>query len=114
MTRVRRVAAVVLTLAATVLATTARTDADAATTIDRSAIATPATTDLHLHVTGCDSCRITLQHAVTGLKRVWSSAAKVVGPDHRVSWRVPTSRTSGMSFTLEAPWAGARAPYPTS
>jgi hypothetical protein len=109
MTRVRRVAAVAVTLAAAVLATTAQNDAHAATTGDRAATAAragSATTHLHLHVTGCDTCRITLQHAVTGAPHVWTSPEKTVGPDHRLSWTVPTGRTHGMSFVLRAPWAG--------
>jgi hypothetical protein len=109
MTRVRRVAAVVVTLAATVLATTAQNDAHGATSAAEAATVVPAkptTTHLHLHVAGCDTCRITLQRAVTGVRHVWTSTPKRVGSDHRVSWTVPASRTRGMSFVLRAPWAG--------
>ena len=109
MTRVRRVAAVVTTLAAAVLATTAQS-AHAGPTPEggtpRAAAVSPGVTHLHLHVAGCDTCRITLQRAVTGNPDVWSSRTKHIGSDHRVSWTVSSRKTHGMSFVLLAPWGG--------
>jgi hypothetical protein len=108
MTRVRRTVAVVATLAAAALSTTAQGEAHAATaptapTADRGA---PAMTRMHLHLTGCDRCTVTLQHAVNGQLHVWTSHAKRVGSDHRVTFRVRTARTKGLSFVLDAPWEG--------
>ncbi len=65
MTPLRRVAAIVLTLAAAALATTAQNDAHASSPLSRAGAGTPHTR-LHLHVTGCDRCSITLQQAVEG------------------------------------------------
>lgn len=111
MTRVRRVAAVLTTVAAAVLATTAQNGAHAATapqagTGPAASSAAPATTALHLHVTGCDSCTIRLVHAISGQPKVWTSTKQRVGSDHELSWTVPTGKTHGMSFELDAPWAG--------
>jgi len=100
----RRLAAVVLTLVATGLATTAQQGtAHAAAPVDR---ATAGTTALRLHVTGCDRCSIQLQHAVSGNPKVWTSHRKRIGADHHVTFRVRTARTHGLSFVLRAPWQG--------
>ncbi|MGI8522556.1 MAG: hypothetical protein ACR2K3_04490, partial [Nocardioides sp.] len=115
MTRVRRVAAVAITLAAPFLATSANTDAHAATPTRIAAPAAkpgPPTTHLSLHVRGCDSCVVALQHAVTGHRRVWTSPSRKIGADHSVAFTVRTSRTHGMSFLIEAPWAGSTGAVP--
>jgi hypothetical protein len=104
MTPFRRVAAVVLTLAAAALATTAQNDAHAASA-DAGRDGTPYTR-LHVHVTGCDHCAVTLQHAVSGRLFVWTSKPQRVGPDQVAMFRVRTSRTRGLSFVLHAPWEG--------
>lgn len=110
MTRVRSVTAVLVAVAVTILATIAQNGAEAATPTTGSAAAVhrakPATTHLHVHISGCDACRITLQHAVTGNPHVWTSKPRTVGADHVASWTVPTNKTKGMSFALRAPWAG--------
>jgi hypothetical protein len=105
MTSLRRVAAILLTLAAAALATTAQNDAHASSPSDRARAGTPHTR-LHLHVTGCDHCSITLQHAVSGNQNVWTSGRHRIGPDHVASFRVTTARTHGLSFVLHAPWQG--------
>ena len=105
MTPLRRVAAIVLTLAAAALATTAQNDAHASSPLNRAHAGTPQTR-LHLHVTGCDRCSITLQHAVSGKPHVWTSRSQRIGSDHVASFRVATARTQGLSFVLHAPWQG--------
>jgi hypothetical protein len=105
MTGVRRkqgIAAVLVTLAAAALATTAQGHAEAATA-GRSA---PRTVSIRLHIGGCDHCSVQLQHAITRGPEVWTSKQKTVGSDHVVSYRVPRSLTHGMSFVLRAPWEG--------
>jgi hypothetical protein len=104
MIRLPRVAAVLVTLAAAALATTAQSDAHAAHA--PTAAATPTHTRLVLHVTGCDGCFIAAQRAVEGRLHVWTSPTKRVGSDQRVAFDVRTSRTHGMSFLIEAPWQG--------
>jgi hypothetical protein len=109
MTRVRRgraFAAVLATIAGAVLATTAQNDAHAATGPDGSGAGRPDRTTLHLHITGCDTCTVELQHAVSGAAHVWSSTPKKIGADHRVAFSTRTSHTHGLSFVLHAPWEG--------
>jgi hypothetical protein len=110
MTRLPRVAAVIVTLAAAVLATTAQGDAHAASAAPAqtasSAAATPARTHLILHFTGCDRCVVAAQHAVNGQEHVWTSPSKRIGSDHTVDLTVRTSNTRGMSFLVTAPWEG--------
>jgi hypothetical protein len=105
MTRPRRVAAVLLTLTGAVLATTAQNDARAAAPRGEPRATVPHTT-LHVHVTGCDRCSVTLQHAVSGAPHVWTSTAQRIGSDHVATFRVRSGRTHGMSFVLRAPWQG--------
>jgi len=100
--RVRGIAAVLVTLAAAALATTAQGHADAAT----GGRAAPHKVSIRLHVAGCDRCSVQLQHAVTGQPRVWTSTRQTIGPDHVVRYRVRPSLTHGMSFVLRAPWQG--------
>ncbi|MGA8247355.1 MAG: hypothetical protein WB797_10650, partial [Nocardioides sp.] len=66
----------------------------------------PAHTHLVVHVTGCDRCSVTLQHALNGHLNVWTSAPQRIGSDHRAVFRVRNSRTQGMSFVFRAPWEG--------
>ncbi len=108
MTRVRRVGAVAVTLVAAVLATTAQGQAHATTrggsngTADRAL----ATTALRIHLTGCNRCTLTLQHAVNGQLKVWTSKPQRIGSDEVANFRLLTSRTHGLSFVLSAPWEG--------
>jgi hypothetical protein len=110
MIRLPRVAAVIVTLAAAALATTAQGDAHAAsaptTPSATSSTAKPPHTHLILHVTGCDRCSIAPQHAVTGHQHVWTPPYQRIGSDHRAVFRVRTAWTRGMSFVLRAPWQG--------
>jgi hypothetical protein len=105
MTHRRRLIAAVTTLAAiavaTVLATTTTSGAVAADAVHR-----PSHTRVNLHLTGCDSCSVTLQHAVSGHLPVWTSRTKQVGADHEVTFRMRSTLTHGMSFVLRAPWQG--------
>jgi hypothetical protein len=103
--RVRGIAAVLATLAAATLATTAQSDARAATGAADAARHEPARTTLHIHVSGCDHCSVQLQQAIQGRPAVWQSRTQRVGDDHRARFRVPTRRTHGMSFVVLAPWA---------
>ena len=105
MTRVRRTVAVVATLAAAALSTTAQGDAHAAAGATKGDAQQAARTTLHIHVTGCDHCSMQLHQAIEGRLSVWESAERTIGSDHQVVFRVPTRRTHGMSFTLHAPWA---------
>jgi len=98
----RGIAAVLVTIAAAALATTAQGHAEAATP-GRSA---PHQVSVRLHVAGCDHCSVRLQHAVTGAPKVWTSKEKTVGSDHVVRYQVRRSLTQGMSFVLRAPWQG--------
>src|SRR4249919_632101 len=104
MIRLPRVAAVIVTLAAAALATTAQGDAHAATA--PTATAKAAHTHLVLHVTGCDGCFIAAQQAVNGRLHVWTSPTKRVGSDQQVAFDLRTSHTHGLSFLIEAPWEG--------
>jgi hypothetical protein len=109
MTRVRRargIAAILATLVAATLATTAQNDAHAATGSGGAAAQKPAKTRLHIHVTGCDRCSLQLQHAVNGKQTVWSSAWQRIGSDHVAHFKVRTTRTQGLSFAIRAPWQG--------
>ena len=105
MTPLRRVAAIVLTLAAAALATTAQNDAHASSPLSRTGAGTPHTR-LHLHVTGCDRCSVTLQQAVEGRLDVWTSKPRRVGSDHVATWTTKTAHTPGLSFLITAPWEG--------
>jgi hypothetical protein len=103
--RVRGIGAVLATLAAATLATTAQNDAHAATGSAGADAHRSSHTTLHIHITGCDSCSLQLYQAINGRPFVWHSARQKIGSDHQATFRVPTGRTQGMSFTLDAPWA---------
>jgi hypothetical protein len=103
--RVRGIAAVLATLTAATLATTAQGDAHAATGAAGGGAQKAARTSLHIHVTGCDSCSVQLYQAIDGRPSVWHTANRKIGSDHQVVFHVPTRRTQGMSFNLDAPWS---------
>src|ERR1700761_3109956 len=100
--RMRGIAAVLVTLTAAALATTAQGPPQPAT----SGRTAPRTVSIRLHLVGCDSCSVRLQHAVDGAPKVWTSKQKRVGSDHVVNFEVRRSLTRGMSFVLDAPWEG--------
>jgi hypothetical protein len=102
----RGIAAVLATMTAVALATTAQDDAHAATAGSGSGAGHPARTTVRLHVTGCAGCTIQLQHAVNGNQHVWTSAEQRIGADHHAVFKVRTSRTRGLSFLIRAPWEG--------
>jgi hypothetical protein len=109
MTRVRRargIAAVLATLLAATLATTAQGEAHASTSSAGAGAQRAARTTLHLKVTGCDRCSVQLQHAVNGHPTVWTSKKQRIGSDHRAVFHVRTARTHGLSFVVRAPWQG--------
>jgi len=116
MSRPSRMAAVLVTLVAAALATTAQGDAHAAApaadATTATAATTPPSTRLILHVTGCDRCSIGVQHAVSGQPHVWSSSYQRIGSDHRAVFRVSTTRTHGLSFVFRAPWDGGTGAVP--
>ena len=74
--------------------------------------AASASTTITLKVTGCEGCTIGVQRAITGgnpskispaKPTFWEGTpAKVKGGI--VTFKVPTANTSGMSFTITAPW----------
>jgi hypothetical protein len=102
--RMRGIVAVLATLAAATLATTAQGDAHAAT--DGGAAKAPARTALRLHFTGCDHCTVQLQQALNGRLNVWTSKPQRIGSDHVAVFHPRTARTRGLSFVLRAPWEG--------
>ncbi len=112
MIRLPRVSAVIVTLAAAALATTAQGDAHAASvptaasSASSSSSSKPSYTRLVLHVTGCNRCSIAPQHAVNGHLHVWTAPYQRVGSDHRAVFRVRTALTHGLSFVFRAPWEG--------
>lgn len=63
-----------------------------------------ARTRLVIRVDGCSTCTLNLAQAISGTDIYWRSRARKVGPDHRVVFHVPASRTRGMSFELHVPW----------
>jgi hypothetical protein len=101
----RGIAAVAATVLAASLAGTAGGDAHAATG-SGSGGGSSAKTTLRLHITGCDSCSVQLQHAVNGNPTVWTSKQQRIGSDHTAVFHLKTSRTRGLSFVLRAPWEG--------
>jgi hypothetical protein len=104
---VRGIAAVLMTLVAATLAATAEHgDSYAATATAGNPAATPHRTTLHVQVAGCDRCRITLQHAVTRARSVWTSRQQKVGGDGEAVFHLRTANTHGLSFVVWAPWAG--------
>src|SRR5690348_18430154 len=104
--RVRRIAAVALTLAATVLSTTAQqgSPASAAPGTPAPAKAASTSTALTLDIAGCGSCSVQLWHAIDGGGTVWHSKQKGIGSDGVVHFDVAKRRTHGLSITLDAPW----------
>ena len=70
--------------------------------------AAPRTT-LTFVVDGCEGCEVRLTNARSTLDadvvHVWESRTRTVA-DGRVTFRVATRRTSGMSATVVAPWEG--------
>ena len=89
-------------LAGTLAATTPSAHAQVE---DRAA----ARTTLTFTVEGCEGCEVQLVNARSTLDadvvHVWQSRTKEVR-DGRVSFRIPTRRTWGMSATVRAPWEG--------
>ncbi|CAI9404249.1 hypothetical protein [Nocardioides sp. T2.26MG-1] len=67
----------------------------------------PHRTSLTLTFQKCDSCSVYLQHAISGAgDTVWTSKTRRIGLDHQVTFRMRTRLTHGLSFVLDAPWAG--------
>lgn len=103
---VRRAALLATTLVAGlggILATAGPGTASAPTS--QQAQAAPRTS-LTLVVRDCDRCTVQLVHAVTGQDHVWTSHVRRVGSDHQITFDLRTALTHGLSFVVEAPWAG--------
>lgn len=64
--------------------------------------AVPMTT-LTMSVTGCEGCTITPSQYRKGMKEAWSGTAAKVS-NGVATLTVPTSRTAGMYFAIEATW----------
>ncbi len=94
--------------AATILAALAPT-ASAATPDARDPRAAQLRTTLTFVVDDCAGCEVRLTNARSTLDadvvRVWESRTRTV-EDGRVTFRVATRRTWGMSATVVAPWEG--------
>ena len=101
------------TVAATALAATTLgiVPGPAGATAPGAAAATASgtgTTRLTYVVDGCDGCRVQLTNAQQGDRarpEVWMSPTKTVR-NGSVSFTVRSSRTWGLSTTIEAPWEG--------
>ncbi len=68
-----------------------------------SASAAEPTTTISMRVSGCEGCTITPVQAVNGQNDIWTGTAVTV-KGGRAEFSVPTSRTAGMSFNLDASW----------
>ncbi len=107
MTRLPRVAAVVLTLAAAALATTAQGDAHAASA--PAAWSRRPRRRAHAPDPACHRLRPVLHRGAARRQRqphVWTPSYQRIGSDHRAVFRVRTTRTHGLSFVFRAPWDG--------
>ena len=100
-----RTAAVV---GATLLTTLLAPSATATAPSPAERAATPRTA-LTFTVDDCEGCEIQLTNARSTLDadvvHVWQSRTRTV-EDGRVTFRIPTRRTWGMSVTVKAPWEG--------
>ena len=73
------------------------------------------TTTITLKVTGCEGCTIGVQRAITGgnpskitpAKPTYWEGTSVKIKSGVATLKVPTANTSGMSFTITAPWESA-------
>ena len=94
--------------AAALLATLLAPTATAATNTGDERAAAPRTR-LTFTVADCEGCEITLVNARSTLDadvvHVWESGTRTVHDD-RVTFRIATKRTWGMSVTVKAPWEG--------
>ena len=62
-----------------------------------------AMTTITMKVTGCNGCTITPVQAITGATDIWTGTGAKVRAG-QVVLSVPTARTVGMSFNLDADW----------
>lgn len=77
--------------------------AAAAVGVVGSASAAEPSTVITMRVAGCEGCTITPVQAVTGQSSIWTGTAVTV-KGGQAQFTVPTSRTAGMSFNLDASW----------
>jgi hypothetical protein len=106
-------AALAIAIALSVLAaTTTGTATGSAAAAEGSSYAAKSWTKVAFTVSGCEGCRLRLTQARDGRKNVWQSKSRTV-TDGLVTWRVPTSRTRGLSVTVLAPWDGGAGYVPT-
>jgi hypothetical protein len=105
-----RVATVALTTALTAALAAGSLGGSISPAVARTAV-TPKT-HLTFEVKGCEGCDFRLTQALDGRQRVWQSRSRKV-KDGKVSWRIPTSRTHGLSVTVLAPWDGGAGYVPT-
>ena len=106
MTAARRTTALAITALA-VIAAVVTPPAGAAPAPDQRTAA--ATTRLTFTVEDCEGCEVQLTNARRTLDadvvHVWSSRTREVA-DGKVTFRIATRRTWGMSVTVKAPWEG--------
>jgi hypothetical protein len=68
------------------------------------AVVVAPTTVLTVHAPGCEGCEITAQSGLTSdYQDVWQGRSVEV-VDGEAVFRVPTTRTRGLSLSLRAPW----------
>ncbi|MBZ5733412.1 hypothetical protein K8Z61_02785 [Nocardioides sp. TRM66260-LWL] len=93
-------------LAGAVLALSAVVAPLAATTAPATAAAAPLT-KVTLKVSNCEGCSFAPTSAVEGASvfQTWSAEPRTV-QDGTVTFTVPTWRTRGLVFAVDAPWAG--------
>lgn len=88
---------------------TAGTAAPAGSAAAAESRVAPRTTSLTFTVPDCEGCEVQLHQGRSTLDadvvHVWSGKAREV-TDGKVTFRVPSRRTRGMSVTVRAPWEG--------
>jgi hypothetical protein len=96
------IAALGAMLAATILGTTAQSEAQGAAAARAHG---SARTTLLIHVSGCDRCSVQLVDAIKGVDNVSTFPRLKVGRDHVATFKVLKAETPGLSFEVRAPWA---------
>lgn len=104
--------AVTATLAAAVAASALAGGGSAASAREAADSAATPRTQVTLQVRGCEGCDLRLTQALDGREEVWQSTSRTV-EDGTVSWRIPTTRTHGVTITVSAPWDGGPGYVPT-
>lgn len=103
----RRAALVALTVVMTGASVISPVPAGAHASPDVALPSPAGRTAVTVVVRGCRVCTVQAVHYVPSESdRQWWSAIRKVGADRQVTFDVPSSRTRGMSFFVDAPWHG--------